>query len=306
MIDFLINRYEAKLAFSYINEFTEIEDIELDNEDIYSITEIINDSLFPDGDKVTLNKYEQEINDVLYNYAKTEKEEKEIKRKLRNHIKKHRLTDDDLIWINKKDIRLCNWIWYLLYSKSYKEMIRRGNNINDITLYNNDNTHEERYISIINGFKKSNYKKEDKILFINDLKSIWSGKIITYRKVTDLIDEKNIEQAIWAYNYIVKTFKPRFDREYFKINNENDYYNIVICYFDGIINAYEKNDKFTSLKNAWSQKKYRDDNNGKKSYSFNMSIDIAKKLDILAANSNRSKNYIVEGLINTEYLKLKK
>ncbi|KJF97228.1 hypothetical protein UB34_14035 [Photobacterium leiognathi] len=118
--------------------------------------------------------------------------------------------------------------------------------------------------------------------------------------------KKNIEQAIWAYNYIVKTFKPRFDREYFKINNENDYYNIVICYFDGIINAYEKNDKFTSLKNAWSQKKYRDDNNGKKSYSFNMSIDIAKKLDILAANSNRSKNYIVEGLINTEYLKLKK
>lgn len=37
-----------------------------------------------------------------------------------------------------------------------------------------------------------------------------------------------------------------------------------------------------------------------------MSVDIAKKLDVLAINSNRNKNYIVEELIKNEYLKLKK
>jgi predicted transcriptional regulator len=37
-----------------------------------------------------------------------------------------------------------------------------------------------------------------------------------------------------------------------------------------------------------------------------MSVDIAKKLNILAINSNRNKNYIVEELINNEYSKLKK
>lgn len=311
MIDFLINRYEAKLAFSYINEFTyiedieDIEDIELDDKGILSIIGSINNSLVPDGDKVKLNKYEQEIDNVLYRYAKTEKEEKEIKTKLKNHIKKYRLTDEDLIWINKKDIRLCNWIWYLFYSRSYNKIIKR-NTINDIILDNNDNTHDERYISLINSFKKSNYTKEDKILLIDKLKAIWSEKVITYRKVTELIEEKNTKQSIWAYNYIIKTFNPRFDRNYFNINNEYDYYHIVICYFDGIDNTYEKNDKFTSLKNAWAQKKYRDDNNGKKSYNFNMSVDIAKKLNILAINSNRNKNYIVEELINNEYSKLKK
>lgn len=319
MLDFLINTYEANLACAYINKFTSINDISsyrnnrLDDNNAYHddvscmnyIEEIADYLSTKNGEELALNRYEQEIDAVLYQYTKSEKEEKDIKTKLKRYIKKHRITDEDLVWIDKKNIRLCNWIWYLFHSNTHIKVTQR-NTIKNIRLNTNSNTHAERYISIIDFFKTSDYAREDKISLINKLKFIWSEKIITYRKITDFIEEKNIKQSVWAHNYIVKTFKPRFNRYYFNINSEKDYYYIVICYFDGIDNVYEKNDKFTKLKQAWSQKKYREDNNGKKSYSFNMSIDIANKLDVLSIYSNRSKNYIVEELINNEYLKLKK
>ncbi|WP_229624158.1 hypothetical protein [Vibrio parahaemolyticus] len=224
---------------------------------------------------------------------------------MEKEIIRNRLSDEDLIWIDKNNIRLCNWLWNLI-NKRRTTYRFRNIDINEIYLDRNSNTNIERYNSLINSLYKLNTSKENKIKFINKLKKIWISDIIKYTKIKDLINEKDLNQTKWAYKYIEKTYNKRLSRDTININNDGDYYHVIICYFDSIENLYEKNDKFTRLKQAWSQKKYRDNNNGKKSYSFNMSVDIAKKLDVLAINSNRNKNYIVEELINTEYLKLKK
>ncbi|MEC6832290.1 hypothetical protein VXS06_11005 [Photobacterium toruni] len=297
MNNFLINTFEADIACDYLNEHIgRFDRINLLN---------INEDEDEDETKKELIIYEKKIQDFIYRESENNKDEKEKTKGLKKEIISNRLSNDDLIWIDKKNIRLCNWLWSLIKKRRSNYRLRTINT-NEIYLDRNPNTYIERYNSLIKLFNKLNISKEKKIEFINELKEIWSDDIVKYIKIKDLINENNTTQIIWAYKYIEKTFNKRLNKDIFNIDNDDDYYHIIICYFDSIENSYEKNDKFTSLKNAWSQKKYRDDNNGKKSYNFNMSIDITKKLDILSLKSNRSKSYIIEELINSEYMKLKK
>ena len=297
MNNFLINTFEADIACDYLNEHIgRFDRINLLN---------INEDEDEDETKKELIIYEKKIQDFIYRESENNKDEKEKTKELKKEIISNRLSNDDLIWIDKKNIRLCNWLWSLIKKRRSNYRIRTINT-NEINLDRNHNTYIERYNSLIKLFNKLNISKEKKIELINELKEIWSDDIVKYIKIKDLINENNTTQIIWAYKYIEKTFNKRLNSDIFNIDNDDDYYHIIICYFDSIENSYEKNDKFTSLKNAWSQKKYRDDNNGKKSYNFNMSIDITKKLDILSIKSNRSKSYIIEELINSEYMKLKK
>ena len=60
------------------------------------------------------------------------------------------------------------------------------------------------------------------------------------------------------------------------------------------------------MKSAWSQKAYRDKNNGKKAVSIVLSEDIIKKLDFICENTDRRKNEVVTRLIREEYDKIKK
>lgn len=288
-----MNKFEADIACDYLNEH------------VCSFDEIKTSSRRENKTQEELNNYEIEINRLIHQEFTNNKDEKEITKELKKEIISHRLSNEDLIWIDKNNIRLCNWLWCFL-KKRRSSYILNSIYLNDVHSYGNPHTNIERYNSIINSLNKLNASKENKIDFIDKLKEIWSNDIVKYIKIKNLINEKNIKQTIWAYKYIEKTFNKRLNRDIFDVDNDSNYYDIIICYFDSIENSYEKNDKFTSLKNAWSQKKYRDDNNGKKSYSFNMSIDIANKLELLAISSNRSKNYIVEELINNEYSKLKK
>lgn len=292
MINFLMNSFEADIACDYLNKH------------ICSFDEIKTPSRRENKIKEELNNYEIEINHLIRQEFTNDKDEKEITKELKKEIISHRLSNEDLIWVDKNNIRLCNWLW-CFFKKRRSSYSFNSIYLNDIHSDGNPHTNIERYNSIINSLNKLNTSKEKKIEFINDLKETWSDHIVKYIKIKSLINEKNIIQTIWAYKYIEKTFNKRLNRDIFDVDNDGDYYHIIICYFDSIENSYEKNDKFTSLKNAWSQKKYRDDNNGKKSYNFNMSIDITKKLDMLSIKSNRSKSYIIEELINSEYMKLK-
>ncbi|WIG76976.1 hypothetical protein KFZ67_11710 [Photobacterium damselae] len=294
---FLINEFEAEIASNYLNE-------KVGNFDRLILLDI-DEYKYEDKIKKELIDYEKKIKNFIYKNSENNKDEKEITKELEKEIIRNRLSNEDLIWIDKNNIRLCNWLWSLINKRRTTYRFRHID-INEIYLDRNSNTNIERYNNLINSLYRLNTSKENKIEFINQLKKLWTCKIIKYTKIKDLINEKDINQTIWAYKYIEKTYNRTFSRNTININNDEDYYHVIICYFDSIENQYEKNDKFTRLKQAWSQKKYRDNNNGKKSYSFNMSVDIAKKLDVLAINSNRNKNYIVEELINTEYFKLKK
>lgn len=294
---FLINEFEAEIASNYLNE-------NVGNFDRLILLDI-DEYKYEDKIKKELIDYEKKIKKFIYENSENNKDEKEITKELEKEIIRNRLSNEDLIWIDKNNIRLCNWLWSLINKRRTTYRFRHID-INEIYLDRNSNTNIERYNNLINSLYRLNTSKENKIEFINQLKKLWTCKIIKYTKIKDLINEKDINQTIWAYKYIEKTYNRTLSRDTININNDEDYYHEIICYFDSIENPYEKNDKFTRLKQAWSQKKYRDNNNGKKSYSFNMSVDIAKKLDVLAINSNRNKNYIVEELINTEYFKLKK
>ena len=80
----------------------------------------------------------------------------------------------------------------------------------------------------------------------------------------------------------------------------------VITTFD-LLNEYQDKRALlkTNMKSAWSQKAYRDKNNGKKAVSIVLPEDIIKMLDGICVKTDRRKNEVITRLIREEYDKQK-
>lgn len=118
---------------------------------------------------------------------------KKIITSLKNEIINQRLSNGDLIWIDKDNIRLCNWL-YLLIKRNGGNYKLRSINIDEMYLDRSAHTNIERYNNIIKSLLELNSSKKDKISFINQLKNIWSNDIVKYTKIKELLNEKDINQ----------------------------------------------------------------------------------------------------------------
>ncbi|KJG64192.1 hypothetical protein [Photobacterium kishitanii] len=85
---------------------------------------------------------------------------------------------------------------------------------------------------------------------------------------------------------------------------ENDYYKLLLM-FD-TLNAHSDTKKLfiQSIKKAYSQKKFRDKQVGKKQCSFNLSQKSINQLALLSEIQGVPKNHILESLINNKILEL--
>ncbi|MGL6574766.1 hypothetical protein ACSZOD_16835 [Aeromonas hydrophila] len=96
---------------------------------------------------------------------------------------------------------------------------------------------------------------------------------------------KNNQQ--WAWHYLFKDNAPIW---FINNNQPDNYLNGVVATFDLLNDDPDKRELLISkMKSAWSQKAYRDKNNGKKAVSIVLSEDIIKKLDLICENTDRRK-----------------
>ncbi|UXB13175.1 hypothetical protein GP476_17645 [Aeromonas dhakensis] len=244
-------------------------------------------------------------------------------------------------WINTDNDRLCNFIW--AYIQCAKEKIELVNDA-DFVFGHNMNTNSTRfektlYISPENIIKETSYisfgLQQDAFRFVE--LNPTNNKIIK-RNVISFFDtwdvslnekEKNIktlenkwtnirnfddletwipkndpDKINWAWSYIHKDAAPDW---FINDNHRLDKYLGIITTFD-LLNEYQDKRSLLkkNMKSAWSQKAYRDKNNGKRAVSIVLSEDIIKKLDFVCENTDRRKNEVVTRLIREEYDKIKK
>lgn len=103
------------------------------------------------------------------------------------------------------------------------------------------------------------------------------------------IDSKNKSMIEWAFNYLKKRGLMN-QRSLPGLTDVNHLYNAIRQLPDE-----------SKMKAAWSQKKFRDKRNGRKSYNFDMSTQVKAQLKFLAKQINRPIKETLELLITSEY-----
>jgi hypothetical protein len=91
----------------------------------------------------------------------------------------------------------------------------------------------------------------------------------------DWISEKNTKQIGWAAHYL------RAKGATFSLDAKPMYEQIIALGCE-MPDTSDTREKVRHMRNAWNQKKFRDQSNGKKSFSFMLPITTKKKLDDLA------------------------
>lgn len=303
----IINKYEADLICDAINNY-----VNRGFNDFISIDAMTKKRRITEQD---LKQYAM----IIENYIEDKYFSNEVVKKTYDLIictlESSRLKDEELCWLDFKNKRLCNWVWFTFIEGNIFQNLRR--NAYGILKFNSfAMNYKEKHTDIIRFFRKANCDKNTKLLILNDLKSLWLD-ISKDNRVNKILVESNCEQCIWAYNYIVKKFSLQNDvsinddlisinnnlgfNDKFIINESSDYYFNVIAYYDLIINLHEKSYKIDCLKKAWSQKKLRDSDNGKKSFNFRMDTSISAKLTKMSDSLQINKNKLVEQLIEKRY-----
>ncbi|QJT18058.1 hypothetical protein E5E96_12670 [Aeromonas sp. 1805] len=222
-------------------------------------------------------------------------------------------------WIDTENERLCDYIWsyirilkastphYNIYiDKADILNTGKGQNSTDNSLFEImkipllPKDSKAKKASIICFFDLLDHEPKIKIAILNTLKEKW----IFVSKIRDVVQWADSNNKEWAWNYLYKGSNPMW---FVENGHPKNHLNGIITTFDLLNDSEDRRELLLAkMKSAWSQKAYRDKNNGKKSVSIVLSEDIIKKLDFICQNTDRRKNEVVTRLIREEYEQIKK
>lgn len=117
----------------------------------------------------------------------------------------------------------------------------------------------------------------------------------TFNTAFRWLSPEDTNQCEWAYSYLKYR---KILQDSYPVGAKGQYYDAIVASFDYWNSSYEaKKLLLKDMSQAWSTKKFRDKQVGKKPYNFIMSKKISKMLDNLADDGELSKSEIVEQLI---------
>ncbi|WP_413525594.1 hypothetical protein [Photobacterium phosphoreum] len=230
------------------------------------------------------------------------------------------LQENELIWIKQNNGRLTNWLWHLIIKhkntlnlfNKYIGISKYGYNPNSVGLdffdYFSFNkkaySTKEKNELIIKLFELSSINRNDKISLINKLRDIWN-EIITIDNLKWIISNDDSLYE-WAINYFIE-YNIKNSNNITDITNisfENNFDKLVLLIDTWDAHVDTKKLFIQSIKKAYSQKKFRDKQTGKKQCSFNLSQKSINQLALLSEIQGVPKNHILESLINHKILEL--
>lgn len=265
----------------------------------------------------------------IYNYAALEINEDQKRDAISGWINQQCLPSTDFDWINIKNQRMCDFVWSLLrmMKNEVLPIILDSQNMPSILkapqefIFHTAQSHplpSEHIYTILNiePLPKDSQTKKDTIIEFFDLWSVTKeAKAIALDKIKYkwmLVSKKNDvsnwvvddDKKTWAWHYLHQENTPIW---FINNDNRNDYSDGVITTFDLLCDHPDKRAlTLSKMKSAWSQKAYRDRNNGKKSVSIVLPEDVIKNLDYICQKTDRRKNEVVARLIRNEYDKIHK
>ncbi|MDC5822584.1 hypothetical protein OPW19_22485 [Vibrio europaeus] len=263
----------------------------------------------------------RQVNDLLLDRFETPENAQTGANQLAEQEEHQFLSKEVLRWIDKRDVRLCFWLW--CYIRHSKQQLDHGEPIDEniptsspgtpmetnerylyLSLGLNENpiSHEERYNGIISFFDFWQASQKIKKQFIALLQEKWAKDVepITFPCSGRAKDN----QTEWFINYVEGSDLPLnwLPSAYAK---EERYptCTALVDYFWTNRDSDSKRYFLTKLKKAWSQQKHRAqmDQKNQKGYNFVMDINVGDMLTEMAKKHETPKNKLLEQLIKNEY-----
>lgn len=262
-------------------------------------------------------EYCRKINDIINSLSANISDNEKNVAEMEASAKELLLSSKELKPLDKGIERMCYWIWCycrLMDSTASNWLNTPSINYNvlpesSVYLKSNINLHpataEERYDLIIKFLDFSQANLDSKRGLLAFWQQAW-GEI--YEAETfHWLDNKNNIQCEWASNYLVNDTEYKVPNWFLpKPTTPQQMYDFTIAAFD-IWDAHPDSKKLLiiKMKKAWSQKKHRDNMEGKKAYNFVLDNGVKDKLDAIAKDYGLKKNQCLEQLIEKEFTLLK-
>jgi hypothetical protein len=309
---------ECKFYYDYIKHL----DHSIDSD---SLLEIITEPK-----TAVISKYLDELEAIIHEKIKCRTFKYNERYKLINHIKvefeKTQLSTEDFSLLNTDNQRLFNWIWCLL--KNYTPSIIDSENsppifydilkkispselkrthpyssLNNESFKTNPHSCSKRVSDIKDSFKNSEVDKEGQLEIIKLIATLW-GEMFKFEDFVKWFNTSDETQVDWSWQYI-NASKYRQNFQYWNPHEKDETAAAVIAVID--IGMFENQDRtellLSNMRRAWSQKKFRDKNEGKKAYSISMTKETKEKLDSLVEVKGLKINETIEQLIRSAFEK---
>ncbi|MEZ8025468.1 hypothetical protein [Vibrio sp. 1F255] len=136
-----------------------------------------------------------------------------------------------------------------------------------------------------------------------NLQEHWKRFVSPYG-LEDYLNIQDKEQCEWAIESLKKNQFISEISNIFIPTDDLDYYFFSLAIFDLIDNKRDKELLLLKMRKAWTQKKYRSKENGKRAYSISLSPDTKDKLDKIVDLKDGKICNAIERLVSEEYDKL--
>ena len=219
------------------------------------------------------------------------------------------LPDESISWL-QNDLRAALWFDFYLYSKRDLNFPWRDfsadflkNLIINFDLQNYSSTNRD-------GSQYNHYNIEWKRDFMNEAKSLYI-KVRTTLQDLEWLNEKNEKQILWAHSYL-STHGYLVQNPLFLCNDLSAYYMQICASLDALDIPNRRNsrpykmtlfkkDVLNKMRNAWSQKKFRDKKDAETAQEYFLTRRHMNKLKKLADGYGLSSKEYLQQLIDEAY-----
>ncbi|WP_139123881.1 MULTISPECIES: hypothetical protein [unclassified Aeromonas] len=239
-------------------------------------------------------------------------------------IKSECINETNFSWIDTKNDRLCSYVWaYIRSLTKYPDASPLTMDVGiridgafeasqTFHVYNNwsldlsPTNNISKKNCIISFFDIINVTNEQKIKDVEFLKLRWqsAGQKMDVKTWIENCDSK------WAWSYLFENPKTGNNNPpiwFINRDNSSATKDCIVTLFDLLNEVPPARElMLRKMKSAWSQKSFRDKNNGKKSVSVVLPEKIISMLDEICIKTDRRKNEVITRLIQAEYEKIKK
>lgn len=239
-------------------------------------------------------------------------------------IKSECINETNFSWIDTKNDRLCNYVWayirslttYPVVSPSTMDVGVRIDGAfeatGDLHVYDtcnidlsptNNVSKKNCIISFFDMLNATNMQKKSDLEILKEKWRIASQKM----DVKTWIEKCDHD---WAWSYLFENKKTGNNRPpiwFINRDSSSTIKNCIITLFD-LLNEIPpaRELMLRKMKSAWSQKSFRDKNNGKKSVSVVLPEKTIRMLDDICMKTDRRKNEVIIRLIRDEYENISK
>lgn len=217
------------------------------------------------------------------------------------------LPDSEFDWIDMHNDWQCCYLWVFIcniantHMKSFLGVNLDNHSYANLKVTQNPSDTLGRYRAIIDIIDQWNTNNIEKLHFLDQLKSSYYSNSYDEELYTWL-NKKDEKQCTWAFDYLRKNQTPH---GFIQPKSTSEQYYLIVSSLELLFpHPDTKKLCLIKMKKAWSQKKHRDKQVGKKAYNIVMGVDVKEKLDRLAKHHNRNINETLEQLVAQEFKKI--